>query len=177
MITIHIKDVEYYDDASQTFVYLDGGTFRFEHSLEAIFKWEAQWKVPFLNAKHTPEQLRSYLKIMCLDEGLSDLHLVDYVVEDLNAYMNDKRTATTFQNEDKNSPPSRKVLTAEVIYSYMINANIPFEAARWHIDRLMTLLQVIAIQQEKPKMKTRSEILAENKALNAQRLKEYNTKG
>lgn len=177
MITIHIKDLQYFDDATNSFVDIYGGTFRFEHSLEAIFKWEAEWKVPFLNAKHTPEQLRSYLKIMCLDEGLSDLHLVDYVVEDLNAYMNNKRTATTFQNGDNNSPPSTKVLTAEVIYSYMINANVPFEAARWHIDRLMTLLQVIALQQEKPKMKSKEQVLAENRELNAQRLRENNTKG
>lgn len=177
MITIHIKGVHYFDDTNNEFVDLDDGVFRFEHSLEAIFKWEAKWKIPFLNGKHTPEQLRSYLKMMCLDEGLSDLHLVDYVVEELNAYMNDSRTATTFQNEDKSLPPSRKVLTAEVIYSYMINANVPFEAAGWHINRLMTLLQVISLQQEKPKMKTREETMAENRELNAQRLRELKTKG
>lgn len=177
MITIRINDVQYYDNDTNQFVDVEGGTFRFEHSLEAIFKWEAEWKVPFLNQQHTPEQLRSYLRIMCLDKGLSDLHLVDYVIEELNTYMNDKRTATTFQNDNKNSQPSRKVLTAEVIYSYMINANVPFEAAGWHIDRLMTLLQVIALQGDTPKMKSRSEILAENRELNAQRLKELNTKG
>lgn len=177
MITIHIKTVQYYDNDTNQFVDVEGGTFRFEHSLEAIFKWEAQWKKPFLNVSHTPEELRSYLMTMCLDKGLSELHLVDYVVADLNTYMTETRTATTFQNEDKNSQPSRQVLTAEVIYSYMIKANVPFEAAGWHIDRLMTLLQVIALQGEKPKMKSRSEILAENRSLNAQRLKELNTKG
>lgn len=176
MITITIKDIQYFDDVEMEFVSIDGGIFRFEHSLEAISKWEAEWKVPFLNTKHTPKQLSAYYRAMCLDPGLTELHITREVNFILSTYMEDSRTATTFQN-DNIQQSGNKVMTSEVIYSYMVAANVPFETAKWNIQRLLTLLRVISTQQEVPKKMTKEETMKSNAKLNEERKLKYNTKG
>ena len=62
--------------------------------------------------------------------------------------------------------------------NYMISYNIPFECEKWHINRLMTLIQVCSIKNNpnKKKMST-SEVYRSNAALNAARKKKYKTKG
>lgn len=176
MITITISDIELYDNTSEQFVTATGGTFRFEHSLDAIAKWEAKWKLPFLSTKLTNAQLNEYYLMMCLDKGFGKQHLIPEVVEKLTEYMNDAYTATTIQN-DNNSPSSQKVMTCEVIYALMVAAHVPFECSGWNINRLMTLLRVISIQSEEPKKMSPQEVLEQNRRLNEERKLKYNTKG
>jgi hypothetical protein len=85
-------------------------------------------------------------------------------------------TATWF-NELKQMPKSREVITAELIYYWMITLNIPFECQHWHLNRLFTLIRIFSIKNAKPKKMTRSEILAHNRALNAQRKAQLGTNG
>lgn len=176
MITITISDIELYDNDSEQFVMSKGGTFRFEHSLDAIAKWEAKWKLPFLNSKLTNAQLNDYYQTMCLDKGLTKKHLIPEVVEKLTEYINDEYTATTFQNENT-TPSSQKIMTCEVIFALMVAAHVPFECSGWNINRLMALLRVISIQSEEPKKMTPQEVLEQNRKLNEERKRKYNTKG
>lgn len=177
MIQIHITDIELFDNIKMEFLdTVKGGTFKFEHSLEAISKWESIWKVPFLNRELSQEESMDYFLCMCIDEGLTRNHLLPEVTRKLEDYMNDPYTATTIQNEDK-SPSGMKVITSEVLYSYMVAGNIPFEADKWHINRLLMLIRVVALNQQEPKKMTQAEVLAQNRKLNEQRKKQLNTKG
>ena len=51
-------------------------------------------------------------------------------------------TATTFSK--KESPARKQIITSEIIYYWMINYGIPFECAKWHLNQLMTLIEVCA---------------------------------
>jgi hypothetical protein len=130
------------------------------------------------NDDKTTEEVIGYIKAMALNEvpeeifqKLSPLH-----VSKINDYIDAKMTATWF-NEAPGAPKSREVITAEVIYYWMIAFNIPFECERWHLNRLFTLIRVCSIKQSKPKQMSRAEIAAQNQMLNEQRKRQYGTRG
>lgn len=175
MITINVSDIELYDNSKEEFTIKNGGKFRFEHSLISLSKWESKWKVPFLSAKLTNAQLMSYLEMMCIDKHFTTDHLTPDVVEQLTEYMEDVHTATVMisNGNAKNGP----IMTSEVFYAYMVNSGVPFECAKWNLNRLIMLLNVIASQKEPPKKMSHSEILQQNAKINAERKKKMNTKG
>lgn len=177
MLTLTLDDVELFDSSAQEFYTVTGGTFNFEHSLNSIAKWEGIWKQPYLNQKElSDKKALSYFQCMCVDNVMPSHELFDYQsIEVLHNYINDDQTATKIQNEDKT--PSRRIVTAEVIYANMVAGNIPFECAGWHFSRLLTLLQVVAIQQQPEKKMSQEEILRQNRELNEERKRKYKTKG
>jgi hypothetical protein len=85
-------------------------------------------------------------------------------------------TATWF-SDAPGAPQTREVITAEVIYYWMIAFQIPWECEGWHLNRLFTLIRVCNIKQAKPKKMSRSEIAQRNRELNAQRKQQLGTKG
>ena len=184
MITITIEPIELYDSEREVFVYVDGGTFRFEHSLDAITKWESLWRTSFFDAFSVETKLQngyleSYCMMMCLDDGLLDIHLTPTVLTKLAMYMSEQPTATIFnefQNGDK-TPSRGKVLTSEEVYAMMVMANVPFEASSWNIHRLMVLLKIISIKSGPQKKMTKQEILQQQARINKERREKYNSKG
>ena len=85
-------------------------------------------------------------------------------------------TATTFPN-DKQQKPNREIITAEIIYYWMISFNIPLECQKWHLNRLLTLIRVMDVKNRPAKNMGKREIMSRNAALNAARRKQFNTKG
>ena len=182
MIRILLPEKELYDEVNNKFVYLPSRELILEHSLVSISKWESKWHKSFLNTDDKSfDEVIDYIKCMCVEEleDENDLYrLSEENVSDINAYIQDSMTATTFSDfSDNKNTKSREIITSEIIYYWMIANNIPFECQYWHLNKLLTLIKVCSIKNSPEKKMSTSEILSRNKALNAARRKKMNSKG
>lgn len=152
-----------------------------EHSLVSLSKWESIWHKPFLNDKEkTNEELISYMKCMTLtqnvpDEVYSSLMSNPMALSKVNQYIGDSMTATTIG--ESNNKKNRDIITSEIIYYWMISLNIPMECQKWHLNRLLMLIQVCSIKNAPQKKMSRSESLARVRRINAARRGKNHSKG
>lgn len=181
MLEIEVEGVEMFNEETNEFFTSKGGTLQLEHSLISISKWESKWKKPFMveNPPKTREETLDYIRCMTINKKVNPdiyLGLTAEQLRAINDYISDPMTATTF-NEYNNNVPSREIITSELVYYWMMKANIPMECEKWHINRLITLIRVFSIKDAPKKKMSKSEIMARNKELNDQRRAKYNTKG
>lgn len=180
MLRLTIPAVEKWDEAKQEFIYTKEQTLELEHSLVSLSKWESKWCKPFLsNTEKTYEETMDYIKCMTLTKNVSQevyTCLTNSNIDEVKEYISDPMTATYF-SEGKNGKGGREIVTAELIYYWMISLNIPFECQKWHLNRLIALIKVCDIKNQPPKKRSRREIMSRNAALNAARRKQLNTKG
>ena len=180
MLTIKTNDIEFYNEETNEFVSQKGRTIDLEHSLISLSKWESKWCKPFLGREEkTEEELQDYVRCMTItknvpDEAYSNLPMEE--IHRINNYIEHKMTATTFSQIHNNSKSS-EVVTSELIYYWMIAANIPFECQKWHLNRLLTLIRVCSIKSAPSKKIPRETLLRRNAAINAARRKKLNTRG
>lgn len=174
---------EFWDENKEEFVYIKTGkdyTLHLEHSLLSIRKWESRWHKSYLNAKHfTYEEDLDYIKCMTMDSNVPDEvygRLTEKNRSDIYKYINDPHTATTFSSREPKKP-TRDVITAELIYQWMIELGIPFECQKWHLNQLITLIRVCRIKTGQSKKMSKSETAAYYASLNAARKKKWKTKG
>lgn len=180
MLTIYVPELEYFDESSSEFITFDSVELQLEHSLVSVSKWESIHEKPFLDKKEkTTAEVHSYIRCMIfspedppdkVEERLSD---ADYSA--INQYLERKMSATWFS--DRKGPPNREVITSELIYYWMVALNIPFECQYWHLNRLMTLIQVCNVKNQPKKKQSKAEIIARNRELNAQRRAQFGTRG
>lgn len=179
MLHIEIPASEYFDDETQTFHSVKAVQLQLEHSLVSLSKWESKWCKPFLTTKLTTEETRDYVRCMTITQNvnpLTYLALTDDHIAQINRYIDAPMTATTFSN-DPTARHGRTIITAEIIYYNMIAYQIPFECQKWHLNRLLTLINVCRIKNSPPKKMGFKEQAMQNRALNEARRKAYNTKG
>ena len=181
MLDIVIPSVEYYDEEKNLFVrpFEKDCHLRLEHSLVSISKWESKWCKPFLtNEQKTLEESIDYIRCMTLTQNVNPdvyQHITNSIMGQINAYIEAPMTATTFMEHGHGG--NREVVTSELIYYWMIALNIPFECQKWHINRLLTLINVCNIKNAPEKKMSRSELYNRNRALNEARKLKYKTKG
>lgn len=171
---------EQYDEKNQKFVSAKTQTLQMEHSLVSISKWESKWCKSFLSKQEkTSEEILDYIQCMTLTQNVDPkvyMCLTNENIRQINEYIDAPMTATVFY-DDNNHKGGREIVTAELIYYWMIALNIPFECQKWHLNRLLTLIKVCNIKNTPPKKMSKSAIARRNAALNASRKRQLNTKG
>lgn len=185
-IAIAINKQELYDEEKKEFIDITQDyKLIFEHSLVSISKWESKWHKPFPyineNMTMTPEQSVDYIKHMTINKDVPDVVYNCLTPENINAinnYINDPMSATTVRMPPSKNPTKKETLTSELLYYYMFKLGIPKECEKWHINRLIKLIEIYCAKEgnEGNKM-SRSELIARNKAINARNRAKYNSKG
>ena len=181
MLEIRIDGKEFWNQEKEEFVNTKGITLRLEHSLISVSKWEAKYKRPFLSdGPKTLQETYDYISFMSLDRNVNMTELEGITEEDYKKildYIHDSMTATKITQNEKNKSKSSHILTSEEIYYDMTALNIPFECEKWHLNRLLTLIQIASIKNETPKKMSKSEIYRQNAELNKARRAKYRSKG
>lgn len=182
MLKLKIPGQEWYDDLKEEFIVSKDCTLMLEHSLLSISKWESKWKIPFLSEQNsfTKEQSIDYIRCMTINQGVDPLVYYNIGREQMNrinAYIQDEQTATFITRKKKHRSPVREPVTSELIYYWMVSYNIPFECQKWHLSRLLMLIDVCVFKNETPSKMTPKEIMKRNSALNKARCAARNTRG
>lgn len=179
MLEITIPESSFWDDNREQFITTQKSVLHLEHSLLSISKWEMIYKKPFLSKeKKTVDETIDYIKCMTLNKQTDYLSYDALSISDINKineYIEDEKTATTITN--MNRPNKQEIITSEIIYYLMFSNGIPLDCQKWHLSRLLMLIQVFSAKNGKPKKKSRKQIAKENSELNAARLKQLNTTG
>lgn len=171
---------EGWDEEKQMFVEPKVKILQLEHSLVSLHKWESKWCKPFLSkTEKTVEETIDYIKCMTITQNVDPevySHLTSENIQQVNQYIEAPMTATTFR-EDPQNKGSREIVTAELIYYWMIAQQIPTEYRKWHLNQLLTLIRVCNVKNSPPEKKSKGDIMRRNAALNAARRKQLNSKG
>jgi hypothetical protein len=179
MLAITVVFEEAYDEAKQKFVVTKGVDIELEHSLVSVSKWESRFEKPFLsNSDKTDEEMLFYIECMFQTEKFPGGVFSKFSqknVDQINEYINAKMTATWFATSA--AKPNREIITAELVYYWMIALNIPFECQHWHFNRLMTLIKVCNEKNAPPKKVSHREAMERQRELNAQRRAQMGSKG
>lgn len=179
MLKIEIPEVEMFDENDSTFKTLNGIVLSLEHSLISVSKWESKWCVPFLSKDaKSSDQTLDYVKCMTLTQNVDDIYYKVMTRENIDAietYIDSTMSATRINNVDKRM--SREIITSEVIYYWMVALNIPFECQKWHLNRLLMLINICSIKQQPPKKMRRRDLLKANQVLNEKRRADLNSQG
>ena len=180
MLRITVPSKEIFDEATSSFVDVKEQTLTLEHSLVSLYKWESKWHKPFLSKEgKTNEETIDYIKCMTLTQNVDPnvyMCLTNKNIQDINDYIEDPMTATTFSDDNKKSG-KQKIVTAEVIYYWMLSLQIPFKCEKWHLNKLLTLIRVCNAENAPAEKKSMADIRKSNRELNMARRKKLNSKG
>ena len=184
MLELYIQPMELYNEELGEFVSTRAQTLQLEHSLISLSKWEAKWKKPFMSQDMTTitnEEVLDYIRCMTISSNIDPMVYYSIgsdrkMIEQIKDYIQDPHTATTIKQKPGRGR-SREIITAELIYYWMVELGIPFECQKWHLGRLLTLIEVCSIKQTPEKKMSQAETFSQNKSLNALRRAKMGSRG
>ena len=154
----------------------------------SMSKWECKWHKPFAYDTMNDEELLDYIRCMNInpmDQTDVYRYLSQKDFSNIFAYMADPCTAWTDPRKDKKKPKKQQNKTVEEIYYAMIQLGIPPEYEKWHINRLIALIEYFDYKGDNMpgggkggvKKRTEKEILNAYHELNQKNRKKYKSKG
>jgi hypothetical protein len=179
MLEISVRTQELFDEETETFSTVDV-RLQLEHSLVSVSKWESRFCKPFLgNEEKSTEEVIAYIQDMIITPDIAP-EVVNMLSSDnlkaINEYINSKCTATRI-NDTKQTKNNREIITSELVYYWMVALQIPFECQCWHLNRLLTLIQVCNIKNQPSSKVSRGEQARKFRELNEQRRSRLGTSG
>lgn len=185
MFTVNIPNQHYeFINDEDEFVTVDvkETSFKIEHSLISVRKWESKWHKPFLTEKEkTKEEMIDYIKCMTISSNVRDEiyeWIPNQVMSEISSYIENPMTATWFNDNTIGAQKTKsEVITAEIIYYWMIALSIPIELEKWHLNQLLTLIKVVSIKSGDGKKMDKKTAAQQRAALNAARRAKYKSKG
>lgn len=181
MLQITIPETELFDEDRQEFVYVSKPvTITLEHSLVSISKWESKWKKPYLNnEERTTEEVIDYIRCMTITQNVDPnvyYALTAQNLKEIEEYIKDPHTATTIADRG-HANKTGEGITSELVYYWMCAYQIPFEAQKWHFNRLMTLIRIAGIKNNPDKKMSQKDAYAQQRKLNAMRRAKSKSRG
>ncbi|MBO7451827.1 MAG: hypothetical protein J6U54_15895 [Clostridiales bacterium] len=190
MLTLTVKGKEFWNENTQQFQTIPSQEIQLEHSLISLSKWESKWHKPFLldekrskQYEKTQEELIDYIRCMTITKKVDPIifYMISHdkeLMQKIYDYINDPMTATTFRDnpDSKKHVNSGNFTTAEIIYYQMVALNIPLEWEKRHLNKLLTLIRVVAEKQEQannPKKMSHGDIAKQQRALHQARKKPH----
>lgn len=181
MLQITIPATEFYDERENEFLYTKETILQLEHSLVSLSKWEAEHHQYFIDRKDlSMEDYLSYIRCMTITKNVDPnvyRAMPEAIVNKIRAYVDDPMTATILPKETGRNQGGR-FITSELIYYWMSCYNLPFaECQKWHLNRLLTLINVCVNESSEKKKMPLNDIYAQNRMLNEQRKAKLKTRG
>lgn len=183
MLTLEVPEVEAVLDDGK--IIKDGPwTLQMEHSLISISKWEGIVEKTFLDERSTKTQDEIMLYFKCMTIGKIPPEYVYTIIANdqelltkVQNYMESSNTSIVFNDTGRNN--GRKESTpSELIYYWLVALQIPFDAEKWHIKRLMSFIRLVNNKQAPPnKRRNRADLVKQQAAINAANRAKYNSKG
>lgn len=184
-LTLEIPERELFNETDSSFIKVPKTVLTLEHSLLSVSRWESKWKKPYLpqpvlipeaNMK-TVEQENDYIRCMTIGDKKVDPNVYKALTNEdrqkVSEYINDPMTATIV-SQPKGKPPSREIVTSELIYYWMAALQIPFRPCEtWHLNRLMSLIEIGASKNETPKKADPKVAMAKKHSINKARRAAY----
>lgn len=179
MLTIVLPEGSFFDENNSKFIIIKEQTIQLEHSLISISKWEQKWEKPFISKEQkTTAEFMDYVKCMTINSNVPELayESLNYnLMNKIDAYIGSASSAYVSSNNDNKK--SNMSITSEVIYALMIDLGIPFECQKWHLNRLLNLIDCCRQRHEPKKKLTKKELLERNRKLNEERKAKLNSRG
>ena len=176
MLKLYIPESEDWDSDKGTFIPIPPTIIELEHSLVSLKKWEEIWCKPFLyTEKFTLEERLSYAKCMTITPNVDEnvyKRLTEKDFNEIEQYINSPHTATKLDNNSstkKGGIKKKEIMTAEMIYYYMINLHIPIEMSYWHLNSLLTLINLFVLKNAPEKKMSEQDLALQYAELNARR--------
>lgn len=184
MLEITVPENTLFDEKKEEFILIPETRLVLEHSLLSIKAWEEKWHKPFLkpDEEKTMEEIADYIRCMTVSPKKVDFNVYRYIPMDILQkimdYIHDPMTATTITERPGAKKVGRsRIITAELIYCWMVTLNIPVEFQKWHINQLLTLIKVCDIENSPKEKMSKRDAASRRAALNKARRAKHNTKG
>ena len=176
MLKIKICDIEpRFNETTYDIISYPDITISLEHSLYAVQRWEAIWEKSFFTRDpKTDAETLSYIQCMTIPEEVPIVYYEELLsdaskTEIIQQYIQRPMSATKI-SDSASTKRTSSTQTSEIIYYQMLACGLPLECEHWHLNRLITQIEVISIKNNPNGSKmSKGEALARQRKINEQR--------